>query len=252
MATATGRKNSVHMRGTPPNLFAALRLTASQAQEISITLDATDSAVGKAFQSNPPEVQVSAVSDTGISRVHLRLSRSTPPGTYLGTMETDEQTQNLVIEVEPRKRISILPKRASISGMAGATAELRLTLINLGNIPLDVPKAGGFGLFQKQGMDQAVGRTFQEKPVRGERSVDRFMDALRDGYGGVAKLKIREGAGTLEPGDSRDARLVFQIPAQLIPNNSYWGLWSIHDYNYKIEIEVLPDEVKKPKEEKVK
>lgn len=252
MAAVTGPADSVYMRGTPPNLFAALRLTPSQSESLTISLDSADAADIRVFQANPPVVEVSTASDSGISRIHLRLPRTTPPGTYRGRMETEEQSRSLVIEVEPRKRVSILPKRTSISAAAGAMAELRLCLVNLGNVPFDIPKAGGFGLFQKQGMDLAVGRTFQEKPVEGERSIDRFMEALRDGYGGVVKLKIREGAGMLEAGDSRDVKLVFQIPSQLSPNFSYWGIWSIHDYNYKIEIDVLPDEVKNAEKEKLR
>lgn len=251
MATATRRKESVRIRGTPPNLFAALRLTTSQARAISVSLDAPDAVVQKALESAPPLVQVSALNDAGMSRLHLRLPRTIPPGTYPGTIEIDEQAQDLVVEVEPRKRISIYPKRATITGKAGGRTELHLTLINMGNVPLLVPKASGFGLFQKKGLDLAVGRTFQKKPARGERSVDRFMDALSDGYGGVVKLKVQDGAGTLVPGDSRDVTVVFQIPSRLIANETYWGLWSIHDYNYKIEIDVLPDDTKKRIEEKV-
>ena len=251
MAAATTRKESVFIRGTPPNLFAALRLTTSQAQAISVSLHAPDAAAQKALESAPPSVQVSAVSDVGMSRLHLRLPRTIPPGAYPGTINIEEQAQDLVVEVEPRKRISIYPKRATVRARAGGRTELHLTLINMGNVPLHVPKAAGFGLFQKSGMDLAVGRTFQKKPAKNERSVDRFMEALSDGYGGVVKLKVKSGGDTLVPGDSRDVTVVFQIPLQLKVNETYWGLWSIHDYNYKIEIEVLPNDTKKRKEERV-
>ena len=250
MATATGRKQSVRIRGAPPNLFAALQLSVLPDQAISVSLDSPGSAVQKAFELAPPVVRLSAVSDVGLSRLHLRLPRSMPPGTYQGTMEIEDQTQALVVEVEPRKRISMYPKRATISGQAGGRADLRLTLINLGNVPLPVPRAAGFGLFHKQGMDLAVGRTFQQKQLRDERRVDRFMEALYEGYGGVVKLRVQKGSGILKPGESRDVTIVFQIPSQVLPGNTYWGLWSIHDYNYKIEIEVLPDDSNEREEDK--
>lgn len=251
MVRATRSDGVIHIRGTPPNLFAALRLTASQAQAISVSLDTPSTIIKKAFELAPPAVHASPVGDMGdasVTRLHLRLPKTTPPGTYHGTMKIEDQTQPIVVEVEPRKRISIFPKRATVCRKAGERAELYLTLINLGNVPLTIPKVSGFGLYNKKGVDLAVGGAFQKKLDKDERRIDSFMEALQDGYGGIVKLKVREGAGTLEPGDSRDVTVDFQVPSQVVPGNEYWGLWSMYDYNYKIEIEVLPDDTKKRKE----
>lgn len=248
MVTASRVDGGIHIRGTPPNLFAAMQLTAAQARAVSVSLDTPGKAIKNIFELTPPAVQVSALGNVGVCRLHLRLPRNTPPGTYRGTVEIDEQTQPLVVEVEPRKRISIFPKRTTIRGKAGERVEFSLTLLNLGNVPLDVPKVSGFGLYHKKGLDLAVGSAFHKNLDKGERRIDSFMEALQDGYGGVVTLKLREGAGTLETGDSRDVTAVLQIPSQAVPGNEYWGLWSMYDYNYKIEIEVLPDDQKKRKE----
>lgn len=248
MVSVTKIDGDIRIRGKPPNLFAALPLTASQTQSISVSLDTPDKAIKSAFESAPPAVHVSPADNIGaVTRLHLRLPRSTPPGTYRGSMKIKKQSQPIVVEVEPRKRISIFPKRTTICCKAGERAELHLTLSNMGNVPLTVPKASGFGLYNKRGMDLAVGSSFKKQLDKDERRIDDFMEALHDRYGGVVTLKIREGAGTLEPGDARDVTVVFQVPSQVVPDNEYWGLWSMYDYNYKIEIEVPPDDKKKPK-----
>ena len=244
MATANKGDGGIRIRGTPPNLFAALRLPASQTHAISVSLDTPDSKLKKTFELAPPTIHASPVGDIGVSRLHLELPRTMPPGTYRGSLSIEDQTQPIIVEVEPRRRIRFYPKRTFVSCKAGARVELCLTLINMGNVPLTIPKVSGFGLYHKQGMDLAVGSAFQKKLDKDERRIDGFMEALQEGYGGVVTLKVREGAGTLEPGDSRDLTVDFQVPPQAHQGNEYWGLWSMYDYNYKIEIEVLPDERK--------
>lgn len=248
MASVTRNDDGIRVRGKPPNLSAALPLTSSQVQAISVSLDTpSKSAIKHAFKSTQPLIRVTPESDAGISRLHLRLPRTTPPGTYSGTVKIEEHDQPIVIEVEPRKRISFSPKQTTICCKSGERIELCFTMINMGNVPLTIPKVSGFGLYQKQGMDHAVGAAFHKQLSEGERRIDSFMEALHDGYGGVVKLKIQEGAGILDPGDSREVTVVLQIPSQTVPGNEYWGLWSIYDYNYKIEIELLPDDKKKMK-----
>ncbi len=241
MATTTGNNAGIRIRGTPPNLFAALKTKAAQAQAISITLDTPDSATRKAFERNPPEVQTTPASDLNFTRLHLRLPKTMPPGTYHGTVEIENHKQELEIEVEPKKRLSIIPKRTEVNCAPGERVEFCVTLINRGNVSLSIPKVSGFGLYNKKGLDMAVGTAFQKKPEKDESRIDSFMDALQQGYGGVVKLNIQEGAGSLEPGDMREIKIIMHVPSQLSTGNEYWGIWTLHDYNYKIEIDVLSD-----------
>jgi len=244
MATANKGDGGIHIRGTPPNLFAALRMPATQTNAISVSLDIPDTKLKKAFELAPLTMHASPVGDVGVSRLHLELPKTMPPGTYRGSVAIEDQTQALIVEVEPRRRIRIYPKRSLISSKAGKRVELCLTLINMGNVTLTIPKVSGFGLYHKQGMDHAVGSAFQKKLDKDERRIDGFMEALQEGYGGIVTLKVREGAGAIDPGDSRDLTIDFQVPSEAIQGNEYWGIWSLYDYNYKIEIEVLPDDRK--------
>lgn len=237
MVKAVKRGETVHIRGTPPNLSAVLRLSEPVPGPVPASLDLPK----KALEVAPLSALVSLLSDVGVACFHLRVPRTTPPGTYRGTVEIEDQRKPLVVEVEPRTRIRILPKRATIQSRPGKRAELKLTLINLGNVAFEVPKASGFGLYDKEGMDSAIGSAFLAELGENERRIDRVMEELREGHGGVVRLKVQKGAGKLEPGDARDLAIVFQVPARVVPGRSYWGLWTLHGYNFEIEIQVVPE-----------
>lgn len=242
MATASKSTEGIRIRGTPPSLFAAMRIPASQANAISVSLDTPDARLKKAFASAPLVIHADPIGDAGVSRLHLELPKTMPPGTYTGSLAIEDKTQPLILEVEPRRRIRFYPKRAFVCSKAGERVELCLTMINMGNVALTIPKVSGFGLYHKQGMDHAIGSAFQKKLEKDERRIDGFMEALQEGYGGIVTLKVREGAGTLEPGDSRDLTIDFQVPPQVKQGNEYWGIWSLYDYNFKLELGDLPCE----------
>jgi len=247
MVTASNVDSGIRIRGTPPNLFTATQLTVSQAQMITVSIDTPDKLIKSFFEQAPPAVNVTNLCDTGASRLHLRLPRTTPPGIYHGTIVIAEQTQPLTVEVEPRKRICIYPRQTAVRCKAGESADLFLSLVNRGNVPLIIPKTTDFELYLKQGIDIAIGSAVKKKPGKDQRRIDDFMDALYDGYGGVVNMKIQEGAGALSPGDSRDVTVVLQAPSQAVAGNEYWGVWSLYDYNYKIDFEVLPEATKNAK-----
>jgi hypothetical protein len=109
-----------------------------------------------------------------------------------------------------------------------------------------VPKVSAFGLYEKDGLERAIGYAFRAELEAGERRIDRIVEGARDGYGGVVKLQIQNGAGEVKPGDACDLHGVLHIPAQVRPDRFYWGTWSLYNLNYLIEITTL--DVKSTKE----
>ena len=168
MVKAVKRGETVHIRGTPPNLSSVLRLSQPVPGPVPVSLDLPK----KALEVAPLSALVSPLGDDGVTCIHLQLPRTTPPGTYRGTLEIEAQRKLLVVEVEPRTRIRILPKRATIQSQPGKRAELKLTLINLGNVTFEVPKASGFGLYHKEGVDLAIGSAFLTELGENERRID--------------------------------------------------------------------------------
>lgn len=246
MVATLNRLEALHIRGTPPNLSTVMRLNQPVSIAVPVVLDLPKK-VAKATEVPPLSVVITPLKDAcdaGISHLHLQVPRTTPPGTYHGMVKMAHQDQPIVIEIKPFTRVRILPKRTIIQSHPGKRVALSLTLINIGNVVYEVPKAAGFGLYNKRGMDLAIANTFQAVLDKNERRIDRFMEELREGYSGIIRLKIIKGAGTLDPGDARDLDIVFDVPINAIPGQSYWGIWSINDYNYKIDIDIIPENVK--------
>jgi hypothetical protein len=64
------------------------------------------------------------------------------------------------------------------------------------------------------------------------------LDALAEGYGGLARLKVEAGYGTLRPGEVREVRVSLRIPREAQVGSDYWGTWSFHNVNYYVGIDV--------------
>ncbi|UCH64118.1 MAG: hypothetical protein JSU77_06785 [Fidelibacterota bacterium] len=246
MTAAAESRETIHIRGAPPHLSAVLPLRRPVSGPVSASVDLPK----KVAEMAPLSARVSLLGHAGLTHLHLKLPRNTPPGAYQGAVEIEDQRKLLIVEVEPRARIRVIPKRATIQSQAGKTADLKITLINMGNVALEVPKTSSFCIYQQRGVDLAIGRTFQAELDKNERRIDRLMEELREGYGGVVKLKIKMGAGKLEPGDARDLDIVLQLPAQVVAGCSYWGSWPLFGYNFKIDIEITPENKKSPEKSK--
>ena len=232
MGLAGKASKTINLRGSPARLAAVFRSPQTIPGPLPVSLELPEAAIQKA----PLMAQVLPIGEKGAAAVRLRLPKSTPPGTYRGTVQVGDREHPIVVDVEPRARLRIYPKRTSMRAHPGEKASLDLTLVNGGNISCEVPKTSAFGLFEKHGLDRAIGYAFRAELETGERRIDRILEKAREGYGGVVKLQIQKGAGELKPGDVRDLHGVLHIPAQVRPGRFYSGTWSLYNLNYLIEI----------------
>jgi hypothetical protein len=192
----------------------------------------------------PTTALVSPLGNAGITCLHLELPEATPPGDYEGSVEIENKERPIVVEVAPRKRVRVLPTRTRVEARPGERVNFAITIINLGNVSVDVPKKSAFGLFVKHGMDLAVGNVLMAEPARDERVTDRFIEEARAAHGGVAQVKVTKAAGALAPGESRELGLELRVPKKVVPGRSYSGMWALRDHNYKITIDVVEDQSK--------
>jgi hypothetical protein len=236
MGLAGKASKTIKLRGSPTMLAAVFRPTHTTPGTLPVSLDLPESVIQEA----PLLAQVSPIGDKGAAAVQLQLPRSTPPGTYRGTVQVGDREHPIVVDVEPRTRLRIYPKRTSMQAHPGEKVSLDLNLVNEGNISCEVPRVSAFGLFEKHGLDRAIGYAFRAELETGERRIDRIVEEARKGHGGVVKLQIQKGAGELKPGDVCDLHGVLHIPDQVRPGRFYWGTWSLYNLNYKIEI-TTPD-----------
>jgi hypothetical protein len=226
--------DAIHIRGTPPSLFSILQL--EDASPGPLTLELQLPLIKR--NASLPTAKLSRIKGTDLARCKLRLDRMTPPGIYKGTVEIQKQHIPLVVEVESRRQLRLFPKYANLEASRGSQQKFRLTMINAGNVPFEIPKLSAFGLYDQMGVDTAVGKVFNKKSAEHGSLVEHLMQQLQQGYGGIVKLDLGQGAGELNPGEVRELEIDIHIPDDVVPGRPYWGLWKICDYNFKFEIDI--------------
>ena len=157
-------------------------------------------------------------------KVSLRLPRSTPPGTYEGSAEIGGETVPIVAEVEAKPLAQAEPRRIVLAAGPGETATVDVTLVNTGNVPLDVSETTTFCLFDGRGLEHAAWAALAADPPEGKQRLDVFLDDLAESHGGLVTLKVENGP-VIEAGESRDVRLTLRFSDRLRPGKRYAGAW---------------------------
>lgn len=159
-----------------------------------------------------------------ISRVTLRLPRSTPPGTYTGSAEIEGKTVPILAEVEPRPRLEAEPRRITVEADPGGAATVELELVNTGNVPYEVPGTTTFCLFDGSGLEHAVWAALASDPPEGRERIDVLLDDLSESHGGLVTAKVESDA-TIATGESQRVQLTLQFSDRLRPGKRYGGSW---------------------------
>jgi hypothetical protein len=170
------------------------------------------------------------------ARVTVSLSRLTAPGAYEGKLRVGGTERPLLIEVEPRVRLGIDPRRLYFQAASEAKVEADVTFTNLGNVALELPAEGALTLLQMGGFSGAIGRAATGEAAKGQRRIDALAEAAAEAVGGVVRIKI-DGAGELGPGETRAVHLTLTLPDRLEPGRTYWGTWAVHNVNYVVRVE---------------
>ena len=220
----------MRLRGTPRRLEGVLSAPAD-ADEVELDVE------GLAVES----ITVRPLGEPGAPEqawLRLALPPSTRPGEYRGTVRVGDREEKVVIEVEPRIRLRLSPPRQLLQGTAGEQVAATILVANLGNADCVLPDVNAVGLFDVEGTERAVGRTFRSGDAKGERIVERLAEELAAGYGGLAKVAVAAGAGELGPGETRELALTFHLPDGLRPGRVYEGAWALPGVNYMVRVEV--------------
>lgn len=221
----------VRLRGTPRRLAGPLPAAAgADAVEVDVA--------GVEVES----ISVRAIGDpggTGRAWLRLALPASTRPGEYQGTIRVGRRkAQQVVLDVEPRARLRLSPRRLLLRGGAGERVVATVLAVNLGNTECAFRGTDAVGLFEVDGAERAIGRTFRRGRDDGQRIVERLAEELAQGYGGLAKLTVAGRAGTLGPGETRELAVTLHLPDALRPGRVYEGAWTLPDANYMVQVEV--------------
>ena len=180
--------------------------------------------------------------------LRFELPEVTPSGTYQGTVNIGSKKYQTVVDVTPHISFLLLPDQLSLDVNPGDKVAVRLTAANLGNIGVEIPKAHAFGLFDVEGVEKGIRTAFTSASVKGQERLNRLIDGVAGGHGGLVRMLTREGAGLLEPGESRTLLLELSIPKRLNPGRVYGGTWPLANLNYSINIRALANSKPQSKE----
>ena len=176
----------------------------------------------------------------GASHLLVSLAKTTPPGTYEGRVKVGDTEYPVVAEVEPLPSLQFSPTTVRLQAASGKEEQVHVSVLNDGNVALEIAGAYAFGLFTDDGVELAFATAFREDTEKGERRFDRFVEGVAQQHGGFVRVRVAEGAGVVEPGDVRTLGLVFRFPDGLESGRSYGGALTIHGLSLSVRATVAP------------
>jgi hypothetical protein len=170
------------------------------------------------------------------SRLHLSFSEATPPGTYKGSAEMAGKSFPVEIHVEPYIHLTLSPRQLVLDGYSGQKQQVDLTLGNSGNVPCEVGSTYVFGLYDVDGAERGIAAAFRQSEVTGEKRLERMMEELAEGHGGLVRVQVEEGQGPIAPGEVRPLRLHLHLPAGLKGGHTYTGTLALENLQYYVKV----------------
>jgi hypothetical protein len=227
----------------PPRRLAALPLPATVSSLDTAQLPAA--AVSILVEGAVPErARVRPGREPGDPpELRVRLSASTPPGRYEGAATVGDRTVPLRIEVEPSERLRATPSRFQILAKPSGSETVEIQVVNSGNVPAEIPAQSSFYLFDGRGLDHAVWAALAADPPKGKGRMDVLLDDLAASHGGVVGVRVRDGAGSIAPGERRTCRVEFGWSDRLRPGRRYVGAWDVAGLHVPIRVETPPEKV---------
>jgi hypothetical protein len=177
-------------------------------------------------------------------KVTLRLPKSTPPGSYPGSVEIGGTQVPVVVEVEPRAKVEVSPSRLFFEVEPGTEVTADVTLLNSGNVPFQIPAASTFCVFSGGGVDHAFWVALVSDPPEGKERIDLLLDDLAESHGGLVEVRARAGARTIAPEESSDVHMTLRFSDRIRPGRVYAGSWNAEGLRLRVRVSVPAGKVK--------
>jgi hypothetical protein len=228
---AVGEIGQLHFRGSPPLMSLMEEVSEPLLKRGSYQLDVggNQAVLSVRPMVSPPQKY---------SLLRLRISKSTPPGTYLGGVALEDHEVPVVIDVEPREDLRFIPRSLSIAATPGRTVEAEVTIVNTGNVGLDLRNEYTFCVFDTSGIDQAFFAALTDQNMNGGQRLERFMEELSVSHGGLVRLRLKAGT-MIPPGEAKKIQMALECPHRLRPGHTYSGVWSLWNFQYSIQLAVI-------------
>jgi hypothetical protein len=237
----------VQLRGRPQDLVGIFRAAAAIPRRVVVCcreLPGTD---------GPVDVRGRVTREVdGLLTLRTKLAATTPPGRYACTLRVGEDERPVVIEVEPHPRTRLLADAVDAAGVAGSVHTLTTTVVNLGNVALDVEPLANVRLTDGDLVDAVLSAVAAQSDS--DERLRAFADGLASSDGGTVELRVTKGTGTLDPGATREVSAAFVMPSGLRPGRVYAGNWTIGETRYTVRLhpqgeEPAPDTKQPPPNE---
>jgi len=207
----------IRFRGVPASLTAVVPGGVDPLADYVVTF--------RPGKGDPLEVPVQADLDPRVLR--MTLPSPVEAGDHEGTIEGGGRSERVRVEVDPAPALRVFPEQLRIRAHPGDLVGTDLTLINTGNVPLKLRRVQPFGIFREGGLERALRRAYVEKVEGDRRRVDVIADNLADAHGGLVKMRIRKGSGSVPPEGMRQLELDIEIPRGLARGSVYSGNWEL-------------------------
>lgn len=224
----------------PPLTFRGPPTRLTSLVELSEAPDAGVTAEGEIEGAELQALAVRPLNREGlpIGRVRIRLPKSTPPGTYEGSVTIEGKERTVVAEVEPREDVDVFPSYLPLEVEPGAEATAAVTLLNRGNIAFELPAASQFCVFDGSGVDHAFWLALAAEPPEGKQRVELLLDDLAQSHGGLVEVRARAPKRTIMPGEVVMAQVTFRFSDRLQQGRTYAGSWDVDGLHLSIEATV--------------
>ena len=220
----------LNFHGTPDDLEGIFQIPFHQVLEGPLLLEL------EAPTLEAPITLQAEAAGPSLTWLRFELPEVTPPGTYKGMIHVGSEKYESVVDVTPLHNFVLMPSQLSLDVNPGEKVMVELTAANLGNIGVQIPRSHGFGLFDSEGAEKGIRTALTSKSVRGQVRINRLVEEVAGSHGGLVRLLIREGAGWIEPDESRTIRLSLSIPKRLRPGHIYEGTWPLANLNYYVKV----------------
>lgn len=228
MARAAEREPGLRFRGTPAALAAVFAERVDPEQEMFVS-------VPLAGPKKPP-VEATVQTDFDPRILRLSLPADVPPGAYPGSLRVGNKKRPVVLEVDPAPRLHVVPEQLRVEAHPGDLVGVDLTVLNQGNVPVELRAVQAIGVFMSGGIERALRRAYVKELSPNQRRMDVIADSLADAHGGLLRMKIEQGAGPIAPGQVRELHVVLHVPTGLERGAMYGGNWEVPGLVYPISI----------------
>lgn len=161
--------------------------------------------------------------------VSLSIDPHTPPGKYEAVFDVAGSDQRAEIEVLPVEKLMLSPRSVSIIAAPGEVVAVDLVLTNSGNVPLELDILGMLVLQEEEQVCLSLQRGLAEVKKKPEaQSYEVFLNAVADSLAerktDFGKVRLADGAVTLEAGESWFGPVAIHCPRDMIAGRQYRAL----------------------------